>query len=297
MARGAAPRGTPIVLPGMPADGRGFVDRFDLKPTTASAQAWFVTWAGNHLKTSGSLISVGEEIAVGLVSHLGIRYEPVDAATRMLAAYSGPVPPFARYLPTTFHEMLQALEYLYSVLPSEKTGIGQLIKAGLSRAPADTGVRWEDGEFYPAGVPLLDDALVVERLLSLDRMELKRAADPLRAALRELSEGRDDPSRLKNVIRDCYEALEVVARAVCGNTRELSGNREVFANKLRLSGELGQLLLGYVEFGNQYRHGQTLEPLPAITFARAEEFLYETGLLLRAAAHGLEATHTSARMA
>ena len=49
-------------------------------------------------------------------------------------------------------------------------------------------------------------------------------------------------------------------------------------------------LLGeYISFGNDYRHAESLAGLPAVDEHRAEQFIYETALILRDIQPALEA--------
>jgi hypothetical protein len=171
---------------------------------------------------------------------------------------------------------------LWIEFPEKRAAISRIVEDGLARAPRDIGVRWESGRFYPSGDPLLDRRFVVEPLRWLRERRLDGVYEPFDSALRGLIEAQGSADRLKGVVRDCYESVEHLAKVATGADRDLTANLELLISKLKLPRDIASLLKGWIAFGNPYRHGRPLAGLAAVSPERAEEFVYETGLILRA---------------
>jgi hypothetical protein len=219
-----------------------------------------------------------------MASRVGLRYAPPDATERMLADLQDPRPSFEKYIPADFMMMLRALEYLYADFPAGRDALEGIIQEGLSTAPCDLQVRWEGGRFLPATVGLLDHSLVSPQLAFLRNAGLTGAAGPLEQALQALLDGRANAGRFKDVIRNAYEAVEYAAKRVTGRDRDLSANRDQLARDARLTRPNVALLREFIEYGNDYRHADSLEGLPAVDYDRAEEFIFHAAMLLRGVA-------------
>ena len=261
---------------------RDFLDRFGLGVDADRCAAWFATWIRNHLMGDEVFLGASEELAFGLASRMGLTYRPVTALMRMMRTSDRTHSSFEDYIPAGFHDLLRATEYLYANMPAARTAIDMFIPEGIANAPCDLQLRWENGRFLPAGAELLDQELVSPVLAFLRHSALWPAAEPLEKALRALLEGRRAPARYKDAVRDGYEAVEYAAKMVCGNDRTLNANRDLVSTRGALAATSRALLREYIAFGNDYRHAESLEGLPAVDGRRAEQFIYETAILLRA---------------
>lgn len=268
---------------------RDFADRFGLGIDLGPCRDWFVTWARNHLVGDPRIHAAPDSVAFGLASRVGMRYAPPDATERMLKNMQHPRPSFEKYLPNDFMLVLRSLEYLYSAVPSGRDAIDRFVDEGLRTAPCDLQVRWEAGRFLPATVEILDRQLIGAQLAFLRSAGLSGAAEPFDQALRALLDGRTNPARFKDAVRNAYEAVEYAAKRVTGRDRDLSANRDILVARAELSTANAALLRHYIEFGNDYRHADSLEGLPAVEFNRAEEFIFHTAIILRAVAASLPA--------
>ena len=82
-----------------------------------------------------------------------------------------------------------------------------------------------------------------------------------------------------------YEALEALAKIICGKDRDLSANRESFVSELKLADSYKRMLKEYIGYANDFaRHAGPdgkQKPLPARR--EVEGFMYLTGLFIRLA--------------
>lgn len=213
----------------------------------------------------------------GLANHLGIRYDKNKASLAAMTQGAA----IAAILPSDFGMFLSSLEYLVDALPSPPYDqLDAFIAEAIDAAPGGVGVRWEGHRFYPGGAQLLDAELVSGPLAWL-RRSAPAAVAPMERALDALLAGQQTPAHLRTVITAAYEALETAAKVVCGNDRDLSGNRDRLVKVATLDPLVAGILRAYIPAGNSYRHG-SVQPTPDPDYRDAEAFLYTTGLLLRA---------------
>jgi len=147
------------------------------------------------------------------------------------------------------------------------------IKAALSRCACDIGVRWKEGFFYPAGAEELDKPLVEETLTWLsgypdERKDYQRALQCYLAG-----------EALGDVIKNCYSAVEGVARKVLGNQKTLDNNKDELLAKLNLSDGWNSLLANYINYAHDYRHASAGRH--EIKKHEGEAYFYMTGLIIR----------------
>jgi len=188
-----------------------------------------------------------------------------------------------------FWRCLKALEAVYGVMSEGplRDELEKLIRDCLKQSETDIGIRWNDGAFWPAGSPLLDEPLVNKNLLWLSRSGHRNVYEPFAKALKEMLEGHQKPERYPDVITDAYEALEAMAQNVLRNNKELSANREPFVKALKgltkqYKDRLKKILKEYIDYGCDFRHAKEKgKPLPRPPQHEVESFVYLTGLLIR----------------
>jgi len=188
-----------------------------------------------------------------------------------------------------FVNIIRVLESVYGYAieihePDKAGEIQNLVNRLVEDSDIDLGIVWRDGEFRYSGAVLLDIELVDKNLQWLAGKEYKAVREPFAKGLRQLLESSKNNALLSDVITDVYESLEAMARIVVGNDRELSGNRDVFINKLDLNENYKKMFSEYIDYGCQYRHAArkgTTKQLPKQN--EVEAFVYMTGLFLRLA--------------
>jgi hypothetical protein len=130
-----------------------------------------------------------------------------------------------------FFTHLRALEAYYEG-SNQKHVLDSEIRAILSDAEIDIGIRWEQGQFTNAGAPVLDEKLVNDALGLLHSPEHKGVDQAYRHGLDIFLHSIQKPNLLSDVVNRMYEALEALAKIVCGNDKDLSANRESLVSNL-----------------------------------------------------------------
>jgi len=183
-----------------------------------------------------------------------------------------------------FETCLRALEALFNH-PNFIDDANEGAIAILKDMEIDIGIRWGKGHFLPAGAPALDSALVTDPLNLLNLPEHKGISVAFQKGLDHFLHSTKKPALLADVLTDMHEALEALAKIVCGNDRDLSANREALVSKLKLSDPYKRMLREYIEYANDVgRHAGTdgrEKPLPSQK--EVEAFMYLTGLFIRLA--------------
>ncbi|MFA7485741.1 MAG: hypothetical protein WCZ89_06935 [Phycisphaerae bacterium] len=151
--------------------------------------------------------------------------------------------------------------------------LSKRIEAALSRSSCDIGVRWKDGFFYPAGAEELDKPLIEETLTWLKKYpnEMK----DYQTALQYYLGGKT----LGDVVKNCYSAIEGIARNILGNKKTLDNNKDELLSKINLSDSWKSLLANYIKYAHDYRHASSERH--GIKKQEAEAYLYMTGLIIR----------------
>lgn len=207
----------------------------------------------------------------------------------------------------SFDEFLDTLENLIAALREfdarSPISIGgrskwlvEKTKEALNYSKIDFGVRFnaEQGIFYPSGAKLLDDRLVNEELRWLSENQYTKVYEPFEKGLRFLLEARNDSSKLQNVVTDLHEALEAFAKIVCGNDRDLSGNRDRFISALNLNPYYQKMFKEYINYANEFRHAEKQrKPRPDLKYEEIEAFVYLTGVFIRLGIEKLKSPQTS----
>lgn len=176
-----------------------------------------------------------------------------------------------------FEKTLLVLCILYSYLAglpnNQQKWLSEQVQAILSQSTCDLGVAWKDGFFYPSGAKELDNALIDETLTWLNGFpnEKKDYQHALEYYLQGKSFG--------DVIKNCYSAIEGVARNVLGNDKTLDNNKDELLSKISLSDGWKAILANFIKYAHDFRHAS--EQRHEITKQETEGYLYMTGLVIR----------------
>ena len=213
---------------------------------------------------------------------LGIRYD----GNNTLEYYAG----------NEFLQVLRTIEALFEAFQFQRNyansadRLDKIIKFAVSQSEIDLGIQWRGGLFYPSGARLMDEELVNEPLRWLADPKYNNVLAPFKKGLTHYLEANKNPEKLADTITDIYEALEAMAKVITGrNNKDLSGNRELFVSKLRLGRQYGKMLIDYIDYANDYRHGTEPSKIRANPSPNeVEAFIYTTGLFIRLAVKQLE---------
>ena len=183
-----------------------------------------------------------------------------------------------------FDSCLRAVEALYSH-PNHVDQADEIAKSILEETEIDIGIRWDKGRFLPSGSPVLDKALVDDVLGLIQSPASQGINQAFTKGLHHLLNSFKKPELLSDVVADMYEALEALAKIVCGNDKDLSANREALVSKLNLSENYKQIMKQFIEYANElHRHaGERGQVKPAPVRREVEAFMYFTGLVIRLA--------------
>jgi len=260
-----------------------FHQRFDIEVGMEDARKRFMNRISNGIADSFRELDdwsvrgdeVDDMIMRHVASRLGHRYDRLDTFS-------------ACYL-QAYYDCLRAVEALHEALGmyylDRQEYLDRIVRSAISMSEVDIGIEWKDGVFYRTGAALLDEALVNENLRWLSDNRYHEVLAPFQKGMRHYLEAQSDHQKLADTITDLYEALEALAKVVTGRpTKELSGNRELFVSKLKLSQYWSKMLDDYIEYACQYRHGVARgqnRPLPSPN--EVEAFVYTTGMFIRLA--------------
>lgn len=162
--------------------------------------------------------------------------------------------------------------------------LSEIVGEIIELAEVDISLRWEKGVFRKKGAELLDDELVDNSLNWLKIEGFETVYGPYNDSLGHLLHSNREPDRLHDGISNAFEALEGMAKIICGNDKILHANCELFISKMNVTNKFRDILKGYIDMGNQHRHsGSTEKPKPNITEHEVESFIYLTGVFLRLA--------------
>lgn len=158
---------------------------------------------------------------------------------------------------------------------------------GLCDAERDLGLEWQEDHFTRKGVPDLDGPLMEENLKWLVEKGWENVRAPLSKAFTDLRSLSGSPN---DVARDCYEAIEALAKNVTGRAgKDLSTNAELLIKELNGSAEMKSLLKAYIDYANALHRHATPDPagrkLPKS--AEVEFYLYMSTALVRFARESL----------
>lgn len=234
-------------------------------------------------------------VHVGLFDHLGylVSWTKVAVGLGELVPYGWSIEKFTKH---EFYKTLRSVEAFvpllphhfnpgeYSTNPQTFAEQGQsLVRAFIAECELDIGVEWDGRRFRATGASELDDGLVNDVLDWCKGPNLESIRKPLKKAIGDLLEVKRNPERGADIVGDVYEAVEAAGKWLTGSDKPLSGNRETIVAALGIHKYFDDLLLAFINWGNQYRHaGGAKRPKPAaIHYPEAEAYLYQGGLIIR----------------
>jgi len=65
---------------------------------------------------------------------------------------------------------------------------------------------------------------------------------------------------LSDVITDAFEALEALAKIVCGNEKTLDASAEQFISKIKAADDYKSILKAYIPFAHKFRPTALIRP-------------------------------------
>ena len=267
----------------MAGDKRKFHERFNLDVDIEDERRKFA------YRVYASLVSdhrVGASLTPGDLQNLG-------DVVAVLGIALDSKKQFLNYLQEDFFECLRLLQGMFERRSSDKQSrFGDRIQSFLDAAQVNLGVTWRDGMFLPSGAALLDERLIHDLLHWLADPMYDGVRTPYKKALGHFLEVHRRPELLSDVVTDAYEALEAMAKIICGNNKDLTANRELFISKLDVSDRYKQMLKSYVEYARDFRHApETGKPKPTPSETEVESYIYMTGIFLRLGAETIRSSH------
>ena len=260
-----------------------FHERFDIEIDMDEAHERFLNRVYNEIFSSWDKLdySYRETRTPSILSQLGKKH----SESNMITAYTQ-----SRDL----KDVLHTIEAIYEVDTYNRESIATKVEEILALSEIDIGIVWKEGKFFRKGAELLDDKLVNDPLDWLRTNGYSTVIKPFEQALSHFIEAGSRPELLSDVIGNSYKALEALAKIVVGNNSDLSTNKKPFVKRLNGNNfheQIFKVLEKYLDAGNPYRHGDNLEkPLPELTHAETEFFLYLTGTFIRLAMENWESS-------
>jgi len=250
-----------------------FHQRFNIQIPIEEAQRRFVNRAHNHMESLFNRLGLSSnrfDRESAVCSKLGIRYVYMK--------------PLHVLVGEDFEQNLHALESLY-LQDDLGPWADKVVKEILNDSEVDLGIRWEKGQFIRNDAPLLDEKAVNDVLGLTNTPEYRGVDQAFRKGLTLFLDASKKPDFLSGVVTHMYEALEALAKIICGNDKDLSANREALVTKLKLIDPFKQMLKPYIEYANDlHRHaGEKGQAKPLPSHREVEAFMYLTGLVIRLA--------------
>jgi hypothetical protein len=255
-----------------------FHQRFKIPISEEAARRRFINRVYNEIWDAflGQFHSRGNfnVITRAVISHLGERY---DRDCDRIAQATG----------DDFLKNLHAIEGLYDFLRGhqEQDELDCLVTNIIAQSEFDLSIRWEKGQFYSSGSPLLDDKAVNDVLGLLSNPAHAGAAQAFHKGLDHFLRSTKNPDLLSDVVNRMYEALEATAKVICKNNNDLTGNGEAFVSQLKLPDPYKRFLKEYIKYANDlHRHAADRgKPKSPPSRREVEAFMYLTGLFIRVA--------------
>jgi hypothetical protein len=256
-----------------------FNEIFGLKDTFEEERKRFVNRVNQdifHIIDTEQYIGFQYDELFGLIcSDLGVNSNDVPDRRQ----YGGLETPTALIRTLTgddFEKTLLVLCILYDRFESfsnRQKWLSQNVQSIISQSTCNIGVRWKVGFFYPNGAKELDESLIDETLVWLKDYpnEKKDYQQALEHYLRDKSSG--------DVIKNCYSAIEGLARNILGNDKTLDNNKDELLSKIKLSDGWKAILANFIKYAHDFRHAS--EQRHEITKQETEGYLYMTGLVIR----------------
>lgn len=192
------------------------------------------------------------------------------------SAYGSPYCDPIRKIPNNnFRMMLPVLTACYKWCldydKPESNIISARISDAIDKSAIELGVKWVSGNFIPSSAEVLDKALIEDQLGILDEFPNEKI-DFENALQHFLSK------QYAEVIGNCYNTIEGVARQVLNNKKVLAGNKDLLLAHLDLSKTWSVILNNFIEYANNYKRHAS-ESRHQLKPIEVESFLYLTGLI------------------
>ncbi|MBU4217172.1 hypothetical protein L6270_05075 [Candidatus Parcubacteria bacterium] len=141
---------------------------------------------------------------------------------------------------------------------------------------SEIGIFWKDGNFYRAGAKELDDALILDNLLWLDKYPAIKIQ--YNVALNHFKDSLGNLASRKDAITNAYSSIEGLTRLILKNNKTFEKNSNDLVDEIGLSKEYKQIIYNYKQIAHEYssRHSGS-----NFSNKEAEAFMYLTGLLMR----------------
>jgi len=223
-----------------------FYKRFDISIDLPEVKRRFMNRIRNAISTVIGNINTYSELQKSIPRDLGM----------LLGEEFPSLLFFQRWLRNrNFWRHLEAAEAFYASINGYiQQYFDRLIGKTISLSECDLGITWQNGKFYKKGAPILDQKLVNESLGMLRDKKYENVTVPFEKGLKHLLRSQKEPERLADAITDMYEALEALAKVVCENDKDLSGNREEFIAKINAPEFYKKVLKEYINYACQFRH-------------------------------------------
>lgn len=193
------------------------------------------------------------------------------------------------YIDPGFEGTLQALEAFSSAysmrFPADMQGLDALhlqIRSLLEESEVDLGVRWNHGQFVQSRAIFLDETLVDDVFRWLQEKNYENVLEPYRRGLAYFLQAENHPEMLADVVTEIYTSFEELVKNIT-NT-DLSTNKELFINTIKVSYQYKNLLREYIKYANECNNAVQLgENHHSLSLYEVESFIYLTGIFIRLA--------------
>ncbi len=180
-----------------------------------------------------------------------------------------------------FMQNVIVCQLLLEIMPSYAKELYYFLSDGIMEAFSlsliDLGVKFKNGYFIKSGVKVLDNKLIFDTLVFLNKY--KTGKKMFEEALRDLLK-----KDYEDAITKAFSAVESITKTILNNKKAFKNNKEELLKKLSLSQEWKTILLKYEEFANERssRHGkEETHTKESNNPSEVEAYIYLAGIILR----------------
>ncbi len=262
---------------------KDFYKAFGINETIEKEQARFVQRINQTIFKSiqkEETSSYDEKFEYGNVFTTICYWLGVNADDRISKAtgfsYTKVIPKLRSLTDDNFIETIKILTLLCNYFDKKqktKDLIFKWIKIAFQNAAIDLEIAWENGRFVPRGAEILDEKLLTEPFMWLDKYpdEKKDFEKAVTCFLEK---------KMDQVIINCYLTIEGLARTVLGNNKVLDNNRDDLVKTIGVSQDWKSILSNFIKYANEFKRHAS-KNRHDINVSEVEAFLYLTGLLVR----------------